>query len=142
MNLFIDTSSLFKLYHREAGTKEIENVFIKNTVKTIILSEVTKAEFSSASLKKVRVKEIDIQVARKLINAFENDSGKFTFVTADSLIIETAKKLIYKYGIEGLRTLDSIHLATAVIVKRQVNLNICSDILLNKLMQKEGLNIF
>lgn len=29
MKIFLDTSSLFKLYHQESGTEELENVFIK-----------------------------------------------------------------------------------------------------------------
>ena len=76
-----------------------------------------------------------------MINGFENDSGKFIFVPAHSVVIEQAKELISKYGTEGLRALDSIQLSTAILVKKQVSINLSSDTLLKQLMQKEGLQV-
>jgi PIN domain nuclease of toxin-antitoxin system len=48
MNLFFDTSSLFKLYHLEEGSKEIINFFNSNKIDSIYLSEITSVEFCSA----------------------------------------------------------------------------------------------
>ena len=62
------------------------------------------------------------------------------FVSTDNTVIETAKLLLSKYGSDGLRTLDSIQLATAVVLKKYVQLNKCADKLLEKLMLLEGLN--
>jgi PIN domain nuclease of toxin-antitoxin system len=47
MNIFIDTSSLFKLYHAEQGSEEMLSLFNKYEISTIYLSEITKIEFDS-----------------------------------------------------------------------------------------------
>ena len=60
MNIFLDTSSLFKLYHQEAGTEDLEDVFLKFKITRIYLSEISKVEFCSTVWKKVRLKEINI----------------------------------------------------------------------------------
>lgn len=52
MNIFLDTSSLFKLYHREGGTKELENLFNELPISEVSLSEITKIEFSSTVWKR------------------------------------------------------------------------------------------
>ena len=47
MKIFLDTSSLFKLYHEEEGTEELEKVFSQAKITEIFLSEITKVEFTS-----------------------------------------------------------------------------------------------
>ena len=42
MKLFLDTSSLIKLYHIEDGTVEIENLFIKFKVTDVFISNFLK----------------------------------------------------------------------------------------------------
>ncbi|MFN0033736.1 MAG: type II toxin-antitoxin system VapC family toxin [Saprospiraceae bacterium] len=80
MRIFLDTSSLFKLYHHEAGSEEIEQIFIQNAIQTVFLSEITKLEFASTVWKKVRTKELADEQARELIQAFESDFPNYAFV--------------------------------------------------------------
>jgi uncharacterized protein len=47
MKLFLDTSSLFKLYHQEDGTDELESMFTQQKITHIYLSEIAKVEFTS-----------------------------------------------------------------------------------------------
>ena len=47
MNIFLDTSSLLKLYHKESGTDELLNL-ISGKAEQIYLSELAKIEFNSA----------------------------------------------------------------------------------------------
>ena len=58
MNVFFDTSSLFKLYHYESGTDELMNLFSDIGIENIFLAEITKVEFCSAVWKKCRTHEI------------------------------------------------------------------------------------
>ena len=58
MKIFLDTSSLFKLYHREVGTDELENLFSQVKITHVFLSEIAKIEFTSTIWKKVRTKQI------------------------------------------------------------------------------------
>lgn len=45
MKIYLDTSSLFKLYKRETGSEEMEAVISNSNVAGIFLSEITKLEF-------------------------------------------------------------------------------------------------
>ena len=139
MKIFLDTSALFKLYHQETGTEELESVFLKSKVTHIYLSEISKVEFTATIWKKVRTKEISSDQAKLTAALFERDFEKYNFISTDSLIIEQAKNLATTYGIEGLRTLDSIQLSTCKVLEKQVDIFLTADKLLNTLIEKEGL---
>jgi predicted nucleic acid-binding protein len=141
MKIYLDTSSLFKLYHEEEGTEELENLFSQFQITHIYLSELTKVEFSSTIWKRVRTKEITVEQANVTLELFENDFAKYHFITTDSLILEQARILVTKYGIEGLRTLDSIQLSTCITLAKQVDAFYTADKLLQSLIEKEGLPI-
>ncbi len=139
MKIFLDTSSLFKLYHREADTVIIEEIFSQAVVTNVYLSEITKVEFTSSVWKKVRTKEITESEATKTLQLFDEDCAKYTFVATDSIIIEQARNLTTKYGLKGLRTLDSIQLSSAISLIKEVGLFVSSDNLLKSLLDEEGL---
>jgi len=130
MKIFLDTSSLFKLYHKESDTDIIERVFTDYNITTIYLSEIAKIEFASTIWKKVRIKELTESQAKAILNLFEQDFGKYTFIPSDAIINEQARNLITKYGKQGLRTLDSIQLATSVSLAGNASLFITTDKLL------------
>lgn len=139
MNIFLDTSSLLKLYHREEGTSELELLFSRNQITTVFLSEISKVEFSSALWKKVRTGEMTQADAEATIFSFESDADKYTFVVVDSIVIENAIRLLSKYGIIGLRTLDSIQLSTAVLLVDNSSVFLTSDEILKSLFKTEKL---
>lgn len=141
MKIFLDTSSLFKLYHEEKGSEELEKLFSQGNITHIYLSELTKVEFTSTIWKKVRTKEITVKQANVTLDFFENDFEKYNFVTIDSLILEQGRNLASKYGIEGLRTLDSIQLSTCISLAKMVDAFFTSDHLLKTLFEKEELPI-
>lgn len=138
MKVFLDTSSLVKLYHREVDTVIIENVFKDFDIKAVYLSELSKIEFISTIWKKVRIQQIDEPDAKEMTNLFDTISPRYTFISTKN-IIEQARNLIVLYGIQGLRTLDSLQLSTAVYLKNDVDLFITSDKLLNFFFEKESL---
>jgi predicted nucleic acid-binding protein len=139
MKIFLDTSSLFKLYHQEVGTDELENLFSQVKITHVFLSEITKIEFTSTIWKKVRTKEITTTQAKVTLELFENDFEKYNFVATDSLVLEQARNLTTKYGIEGLRTLDSIQLSTCISLAKEVDIFYTADKLLKTLIEQEGL---
>ena len=139
MKVFFDTSSLFKLYHQESGTEELMELFNGIGIEVIYLAEITKIEFSSVVWKKCRKNEIDEDSANRLIEKFDKDSVKFSYVPEGQLLRQKAKGLIGKHWRKGLRTLDSIQLASALKVKSQIELFLTSDKLLAEISQIEGL---
>lgn len=139
MKIFLDTSSIFKLYHRETDTVELERNLSAISISSIYLSEIAKVEFTSTVWKKVRTKEITELEGQTTLDLFELDFVKYNFVTTDSIIIEQARILTSKYGTEGLRTLDSIQLSSAVSLVNQVDIFLTADKLLKSLFISEGL---
>lgn len=139
MKIFLDTSSLFKLYHREDGTDELEDLFSQIKISGIYLSEIAKIEFNSTIWKKVRTKEITIEQAEITLQLFEFDFVKYNFIATNSLVLEQARNLTTKYGAHGLRTLDSIQLSTCIALKDEADIFCTADKLLKTLMEREGL---
>ena len=140
MKVFLDTSSLFKLYYQESDSDVIEIVFAEYKVTEIFLSELSKIEFASTVWKKIRNKDITELQAKAIIDAFDEDYSKYTFVQIDNIVIEQAKRLITKYGKEGLRTLDSIQFSTATLLESQADLFLSSDKLLDSFFKHESLS--
>ena len=101
----------------------------------------TKLEFASAVWKKVRVKDLTQEQAAFLLEAFESDFQNYSFVQLDTFLLEKANHLLSVYGEKGLRTLDSLQLATAVLLKDQLQMAISSDNLLLDFFGKEGLPV-
>ena len=44
MKIYLDTSSLFKLYKRETGSEEVEDALSNNHLAGVFLSEITTLE--------------------------------------------------------------------------------------------------
>ena len=138
MNVFFDTSSLFKLYHKESGTEKLLEFFDNNTINKIYLAEISRIEFSSTVWKKCRKHEIGEKVAKVVIDRFKKDSSKFTFITDSSDLKSLACELIEKYWSIGLRTLDSIQLASGLSIKEEIDYFFTSDTILKKVSESEG----
>jgi predicted nucleic acid-binding protein len=140
MKIYLDTSSLIKLYHTETETEKLDDLFNSNSIETVFLSEITKVEFNSAIQKKARTKDLSSNEATRIIETFEADYGNFSFVKIDYNLILQARELISKYATEGLRTLDSIQLASIISAKQQIAFAITADKLLLTLIHMEGVN--
>lgn len=140
MKIFLDTSSLVKLYHAEADTDKLEQLFSNFKITKVYLSELSKIEFTSCIWKKVRTKEISQEIANITLQLFYSDFEKYSFIEINSQIIDLSIKLSSIYGLDGLRTLDSIQLATSVYLKNNAVIFITADKLLNNLFKCEKLN--
>ncbi len=141
MNIFFDTSPIFKLYHVENDTQKIVDLVNNPDLENIFLSEIAKIEFSSIVWRKVRLNEFSEQEAKRINRRFESDFRQYHFTQVDREIMAQAKILIEKYGHQGLRTLDSIQLSTAVSLIDECQLFVTSDKLLHSFFQQENLPV-
>ena len=141
MKIFLDTSTLIKLYFREEGTSKLDKIFTDNVVTEIFISEITKTEFFSAIYKKLRTKDLLQKNANDILDAFISDELKYNFILIDREIIGSSQRLIEKYGLKGLRSLDAIQLASALSVRNLADISISDDKLLNAFLISEGINI-
>jgi predicted nucleic acid-binding protein len=138
MKVFLDTSSLLKLYHKEADTDLLSDALAD--VESIYLSELARLEFRSAVWKKVRTKEIDSEIAQGIVNYFEDDYPKFNWIKLDSATLNQAISLLNQYGITGLRTLDAIQLSSALSLKGNKEIIFFThDKLLLSIFEQQGL---
>ena len=117
MKLFLDTSALIKLYHKERDSEIVEAVLLQQQVTHIFLSELTKIEFASAIWKKASTKEINTSQAKAIIDLFKSDFDNYNFIPISDDIISHSLALIELYGHAGLRTLDSIQFASFCVIK-------------------------
>ncbi len=140
MKAFLDTSSLIKLYHQEEGSNFVMDA-LSNDVEEIFLSELAVLEFRSALWKKIREKEIEEKVAIEVIQCFQKDRDNFQWILLQSDIIESASSLLMKHGSHGLRTLDSLQLATALTLREEKCVFLTSDKLLRTLFVEERLTV-
>ena len=139
MKIFLDTSSLIKLYHLEIGTDYLDKLLEDNSISEIFLSDIAKVEFTSAIWKKVRTKDLTEKEANSIIDSFEKDYTNYTFIDLDTYLIILAKDLVFKYGLKGLRTLDSFHLASILKIKSKLSFAVTADDLLKSLIKEEGI---
>lgn len=140
MKIFLDTSSLIKLYHNEIGTDILDKIFEDNEVGEIFLSDIAKVEFTSALWKKVRTKDLTSDEATDIIDSFCDDYDKYTFIDVNSELLSIARDLVIKYGLKGLRTLDSIQLASIIEVKTGLSFAVTADELLKSFIKLEEIN--
>ncbi len=141
MNIFLDTSSLFKLYHSEAGTDELMAFFKSHKIENIFLAEITLVEFSSVVWRKVRMKELDAKHAQVLIGKFDGDSKGFNFVPDNIKLKTTSQELLRKHWNMGLRTLDSLQLSSALSCSKQIHHFFTSDSVLSEIANMEGFDV-
>jgi PIN domain nuclease of toxin-antitoxin system len=142
VKLFIDTSSLFKLYHLENGTIELRKFLAENSVSAVYISGITEIELHSTVFKKLRTNEIKQEQSDIILGNINKDIQKYVLVTLNHSIINTAKKLFFRYGVQGLRSLDALQMASAIAVKESIDFAITSDSLLNTFFQEENLPTF
>lgn len=116
MNVFLDTCAVIKLYHREDGSDKLL-AFLNSHAHDMILtvSDITRTEFHSAFLRRVRTKEISIDCAYTAFEAFDRDSQMFHQISVDANIKNMATALLDNLAHKrGLRTLDAFQLAAAL----------------------------
>lgn len=106
MSVFVDSSALVTLY---ADTEP--EVHLPDG--PMVVSAVARVEVVSAAWTKHRTGELATTDVRALVDAFEADwhDGRFVAVGVRARLLAVAARLT---GVHGLRSLDAIHLATAL----------------------------
>ena len=74
-NIFLDTSSLLKLYHREEGTGEMVNLVKASN--EVYLSNIAIVEFYSSVWKNIRMGWLSEKDGENLIGYFEDDKDLY-----------------------------------------------------------------
>ena len=137
MIIYLDTSSLVKLYVEEIDSEKIKDVV--NKAAAISTSKIAYAEARSAFARKQKEDGFPLSVLRKVVEDFNKDWESYFVIEITDGLIRFAGDIAEKYLLRGF---DSIHLASAVHLKNKINSEIyfsSHDIRLNQSAEKEGI---
>ena len=141
MNLYFDTSALVKFFHVENGTDVVSRL-LENKNNKIYVSELVKIEFLSALYRRFRNNEIKEKKLEQAITGFDKQLNNFYIEPLSHTVVNEAEFLIRRYGeIQGLRTLDSLQLATFNLISNPDWSFVSTDEKLCSLAREIGYNI-
>lgn len=109
MILYLDTSSIVKLYIEESGADAVRRWV--EEAEALASCRVAYPEFISALSRRLRAGDISKKDFRLLINGFSKQWQDFAAIDFDEL---EAGRLAEKYGLRGL---DAIHLSALKVLK-------------------------
>ncbi|MGA1823167.1 MAG: type II toxin-antitoxin system VapC family toxin [bacterium] len=139
MILYLDTSALIKRYVEEDKSEEVDNLWEEAI--EIASSTVVFAESMATFCRKFREGVFSETEYIQTISEFKNEYHRFIIVPISSELNRIIEEILLKYPLRGF---DSIHLASALLIQKNSNLNTifaCFDHSLNKAAEQEGLNV-
>jgi len=139
MIVYLDTSSLVKLYVEEAGSAIVRDVTQKASV--IAASKIAYAEARAAFARKQRDDGFSITALRKIVEDLNRDWESYFIIEVTDGIIRSAGDIAEKYLLRGF---DSIHLASAVNLKGKIMGEVyfsSTDSKLNRAAGKERIKV-
>jgi predicted nucleic acid-binding protein len=137
MIVYLDTSSLVKLYVEEIDSEKVKG--IAGRAAAISTSKIAYAEARAAFARKQKEGGFSLTSLRKVVQDFNKDWESYFVVEITDGLIRFAGDIAEKYLLRGL---DSIHLASAVHLRDRINSDIyfsSHDIKLNQSAEKEGI---
>lgn len=138
MIYYFDTSALVKVYHTEAGSVTVQQIY--RGTNEIIISELAKIEYLSTVHRKYREREISHDALLAVIAKFETDlQHRYTVLRFSLLVIDEAWNFLRRFGeTRGLKTLDSLQYAFFNIYCDTTTPFVCADATFGDLVKKEG----
>jgi predicted nucleic acid-binding protein len=114
MILYLDTSSLVKLYVDEPGTGDVRSSMEEAAIAAT--SIVAYAEARAAFARKFRESSLTSEEYRGIKEALDADWDKYLVLRVTDDLVQEAGMLAEKHALRGF---DSIHLACAVTLRRE-----------------------
>jgi predicted nucleic acid-binding protein len=108
---YFDTSALVKNYFREAGSSRVR-VLIRSY--EFLSSAITPIELQSALQRRHRQREFTQANYNSILSRLASDRSYWQLVEVVPLVLRKAEELVMT---ENVRTLDAIHIASAMIIQ-------------------------
>ncbi len=135
---YFDTSAIIKLYRVKPNSTLVRGCV--DPTDTFLTAQFTFSEYLSAAYGWVRRQELTLQESEQLIALFANDLPNSTLLPREEAVVRETERL---YAVTpGLRPLDALHLATALVEHRRVPIDACvaTDNDLRQCATSEGLD--
>ncbi|MBI5380156.1 MAG: type II toxin-antitoxin system VapC family toxin [Nitrospirae bacterium] len=139
MIVYLDTSSLVKLYVEEVGSRHIEE--IARAAMVISTSKIAYAETRAALARKQKEDGFSPATLRKITENLNREWESYFVIEVTDGLIRSAGDLAEKYLLRGF---DAIHLASAINLQIKVRSAVgfsSNDLKLNQAARKEGLTL-
>lgn len=111
MTLYLDTSSLLKLYVEEGGSDQIAS--LTGRASTVATSAVAYAEARAAVARRRRERVLTPRSAAQVIESLDADWASFARIEVTDALARRAGLLADQFGLRGF---DAIHLASFELV--------------------------
>ncbi|MCK4727423.1 MAG: type II toxin-antitoxin system VapC family toxin [Desulfobacterales bacterium] len=137
MVLYLDTSSLVKLYVEEKDSSQIANLVGASNVTATSL--VAYAEARAAFARRFRERAFTANEYRVLLSSLNEDWGNYLILKVTNELVRRAGDLAEKHALRGF---DAIHLSSAVSLCQDFSAPVvfsCSDRKLQKASELEDL---
>jgi predicted nucleic acid-binding protein len=108
---YFDTSALVKNYIREAGSSRVRGLLTRYE---FLSSAITPIELQSALQRRHRRREITQRNYNSIVSRLTNDRSYWQLVEVVPELLTKAEELVKT---ENVRTLDAIHIASAIIIQ-------------------------
>jgi len=140
MILYLDTSSLVKLYIRENGSDEVRASL--NEARVVATSQVAYAEACAAFARKQRQGDFTDGQYQTVITNLQRHWGAYFALDVSWPVAMLAGELAGRHGLRGF---DAIHLASALTLKTRLGSTVTfssSDHELEDAAQSESLDVY
>lgn len=137
MIVYLDTSSLVKLYVEEDDSLTIERLVKASTVTATSL--IAYAEVRSAFARRFREKAFPAREYKRILSSFGKDWEDYMRIHITEEVVTQAGDLAEKHGLRGF---DAIHLSSAIALREESSLPVlfsCSDKKLQTASRRENL---
>ena len=139
MILYLDTSTLVKLYVEEAGSPGVRR--LAEQASQLASSLIAYAEMKAATGRKNRLGELSARLFAVVQQDFDRDWSSYMVVPVGDSLVRSAGELAQRHG---LRALDAIHLASAVYLAQRIGEPLvfsCADSALRTAAEGEDLRV-
>ena len=119
MILYLDTSSLVKLYVEEEESSRVADLVRSSKVTGTSL--VAYAEARAAFARRFREKAFTPREYKRLTSSFDEDWDNYLIVRVTKELVRQAGYLAEKHGLRGF---DAIHLSSAVTLREELSTRI------------------
>ena len=137
MIVYLDTSSLVKLYVEEDDSPSIESLV--KASKVVATSLIAYVEVRSAFARRFREKAYSTREYKRILSSFGKDWEDYMRVQTTEAIITKAGDLAEKHELRGF---DAVHLSSALALREELSSSVlfsCSDKKLQIASQREKL---
>ncbi|MCX8103868.1 MAG: type II toxin-antitoxin system VapC family toxin [Candidatus Bipolaricaulota bacterium] len=139
MILYLDTSSLVKLYTEEAGSEAVRQWVEEAQV--VATSRVAYVEARAAFARKSREGSVPSEIYAQMVADLDSDWENFFIVEVSQNVVRVGSGLAERHALRGF---DALHLASALVLRKRTKLPVafsCFDDVLLQAAEAEGLRV-